>query len=179
MGNNTNIKDMCRIAMMTVLLIICSWINLPIGPVPFSLQTFAVFSALYLLGGKHGTITVLLYILLGACGLPVFSGFMGGIGKLMGPTGGYIIGFLVGAVFYWGIESMRFKNSVWKILSLVAVLFVCYAFGTAWFIMVYNQAGNTMSVAKALSLCVLPFILPDVGKLALSTIVCRIVEKYI
>ena len=92
-------RDMAYIALMAVLLAVCSWISVP-APVPFTLQTFGVFCALGLLGGRRGSTAVLLYILLGAVGLPVFSGFQGGLGKLLGPTGGYILGFLLSALLY-------------------------------------------------------------------------------
>ena len=84
--------DLAYMALGAVIIAVCSWISIP-TVVPFTLQTFAVFSVLGLLGGKRGTISVLIYILLGAVGVPVFAGFSGGFGVILGPTGGYIIGF--------------------------------------------------------------------------------------
>ena len=84
---------MVYIAVFAVLIAICSWISIP-TTVPFTLQTFAVFLAVGVLGGKRGSLSVLIYILLGAVGIPVFAGFSGGFGILLGQTGGYIVGFL-------------------------------------------------------------------------------------
>lgn len=85
--------DMVYIAVFAVLMAICSWISIP-TVVPFTLQTFGVFLAIGVLGGKRGSLAVLVYILLGAIGVPVFAGFTGGIGILLRNTGGYIVGFL-------------------------------------------------------------------------------------
>ena len=99
MNTKLSITSMIYIALMAVIITICSWISIP-GPVPFTLQTFAVFTALLLLGTRDGLISIVVYLLLGAVGVPVFSGFSGGIGHLLGPTGGYLIGFIVmGFVF--------------------------------------------------------------------------------
>ena len=90
MNTKLSITSMIYIALMAVIITICSWISIP-GPVPFTLQTFAVFTALLLLGTRDGLISIVVYLLLGAVGVPVFSGFSGGIGHLLGPTGGYLI----------------------------------------------------------------------------------------
>ena len=92
--------DMVYIAIFAVLMAICSWISIPMA-VPFTLQTFGVFMAVGILGGKRGTFAVLIYIILGAIGVPVFAGFSGGIGVLLSSTGGYIIGFLFSALVMW------------------------------------------------------------------------------
>ena len=97
--------DMVYIGIFTVLIAVCSWISIP-AAVPFTLQTFGVFMAVEVLGGKRGTMAVLVYILMGAVGLPVFAGFQGGIGIIFNTTGGYIVGFLCpdhvgGRVFIW------------------------------------------------------------------------------
>ena len=93
--------------------------------VPFTLQTFAVFLAVGVLGGKRGSLAVLIYILLGAVGIPVFAGFSGGIGQLLGNTGGYIIGFLFSALLMWLIEKL-FGRKTWVMgISMVLGLIVC------------------------------------------------------
>ena len=94
--------DMAYIALFAVLMAVCAWISIPFA-VPFTLQTFAVFAALAILGGRRGTLSVVVYLLLGAVGLPVFAGFKGGLAALLGTTGGYILGFLLTALLYWGI----------------------------------------------------------------------------
>ena len=92
-------------ALFAVLLTVCAWISVPL-PVPFTLQTFAIFAALGILGGRRGTWAVAVYLLLGAVGLPVFSGFRGGLGALLGTTGGYILGFLALALVYWLVTAL-------------------------------------------------------------------------
>ena len=103
--------DMVYIALFACLMAICAWISIP-GQIPFTLQTMGVFLAVGLLGGKRGTVAVLVYILMGAVGLPVFSGFAGGLGKLLGMTGGYIVGFLVSALLMWAMEAL-FGSKKW------------------------------------------------------------------
>ena len=106
-------------ALFVALLAICSWISLPIGPVPFTLQTFAVFVVGGLLGFKRGTVTVIVYILLGLVGVPVFSGFKGGVGVIVGPTGGYILGFILTViVISLGVKFMKVENEALKMLVM-------------------------------------------------------------
>ena len=104
--------DIVYIAVFAVIMAICSWISIP-TTVPFTLQTFGVFIAVGILGGKRGTLAVLVYIILGAIGVPVFSGFTGGVGILVGTTGGYIIGFLFSALVMWLMEKIPGKRSLY------------------------------------------------------------------
>ena len=97
-------KDLALCALFAALIAVCAWISIP-ATVPFTLQTFAIFAALGLLGGKRGTVAVAVYLLLGAIGVPVFAGFQGGIGALLGTTGGYLLGFLLTALIVWGMEA--------------------------------------------------------------------------
>lgn len=157
---------------------ICSWISIPAN-VPFTLQTLGVFLACGLLGGKRGTITVAVYLLLGAIGIPVFSGFTGGIGHLLGPTGGYIIGFIFSALIMWAAEVINTKGktprSGYRVLavSMVLGLLVCYAFGTLWFISVYTRSTGSIGIMTALGWCVLPYIIPDAIKIIIALLLCR------
>ena len=166
-------KDVVFVALFTALIAVCAWITVP-SAVPFTLQTFAVFLTLGLLGGKRGTIAVLCYILLGAFGVPVFSGFRGGIGVLAGLTGGYIVGFLFSALVYWGITTLTKNKFLWKTVAFVAGLVVCYAFGTAWFVFVKGRTGSPVDFVGALTLCVLPFIAFDVAKIVLAATLTRV-----
>lgn len=170
--------ELAACALMAVVICVCSWISVP-APVPFTMQTFAVFCTLSLLGGRLGLISVAVYVLLGAVGLPVFSGFTGGIGKLLGPTGGYIAGFLLAAAVYWLLERWAGKSTVCRAAILALGLAVCYAFGTVWYIQVYLKGGGAVSLGGALAMCVFPFILPDAVKLALSLWVTELVKKHI
>ncbi len=163
--------DLAYIALAVALMAVCSWISIP-TTIPFTLQTFAVMAVCMLLGGKRGTYAVLLYLLLGAIGVPVFSGPAGGLAKLMGPTGGYIIGFVFSAVFMWGFE-ISFGKKVWQYaISMVLALAICYAFGTLWFMRVYTPAdGGHVGLAAALSMCVVPYLIPDALKIVLALLV--------
>lgn len=170
--------DMAYIAVCAVLIAVCSWIIIP-ATVPFTMQTFAVFTVVGLLGGKRGTICILLYILLGAIGLPVFSGFSGGMGVLLGTTGGYIMGFLGSTLLMWGVEKIFGKKLVVQIISMVAGLFVCYALGTAWFMAAYSYNNGSVGLTAVLGWCVIPFIIPDIIKIVLAVIVTKRVGKHI
>lgn len=165
-------KDMVNIALFTVLIVICSWISIP-TVVPFTLQTFAVFFSCLVLGGKYGTCSVFIYLLLGALGLPVFSNFTGGIGALLGPTGGYLAGFLLSALMMWIMENLFGRKRWVFIVSMILGLLVCYAFGTAWFFFVYTLASKAITFKKILGLCVLPFIIPDLLKISLALILSK------
>lgn len=164
--------DIVYIAIFAALMAVCSWISITmVVPVPFTLQTFAVFLSVYLLGGKRGTISVLVYILLGAVGLPVFAGFSGGPGTLLGNTGGYIIGFLFSALVMWICEKLLGKKLWAYAVSMVLGLIVCYAFGTAWFMVVYARDNGAVSLLTVLGWCVFPYIIPDLVKIALALLI--------
>lgn len=171
-------KDLALAAMFTALTAICSWICIP-GTVPFTMQTFAVFLAVGLLGGRLGTLSVAAYILLGAFGLPVFSGFSGGFGVLFGATGGYIIGFLFSALTMWAVERLFGRGIAALGAAMVLGLAVCYGFGTAWFVLVYSRSTG---LAAAFAAYVAPFIAPDLLKLSLAlaiTVRLRKTAKFI
>ena len=96
--------DLAYVALFAVLIAVCAWISIP-ATIPFTLQTFGIFAALTILGGRRGTYATVVYLLLGAVGLPVFSGFQAGIGTLLGATGGFILGFAAQALVYWLITA--------------------------------------------------------------------------
>ena len=171
-------RDIVYIGVFAVLITICSWISIP-TTVPFTLQTFGVFVAAEILGGKRATLAVLVYLLLGAVGLPVFAGFTGGMGILLGSTGGYLVGFIFTAVLIWIIEAQFGKSPVVRVVSMVLGLMICYAFGTVWFMTVYARANGAISLMTALGWCVIPFIIPDLVKIALAFIVGGRVKKFV
>ncbi len=146
---------------------VCSWISVP-ATVPFTMQTFGVFLSVGLLGGRNGTIAVIIYMLLGAAGLPVFSGITGGVGHMFGATGGYIIGFVFSALMMWLMERLMGKSIKVLVLSMIAGLLVCYTFGTVWFIMLYTRDSGSIGIMTALTWCVFPYVIPDVLKIALA-----------
>lgn len=172
----TKTIDLVMIAAGAALIAVCSWISIPMT-VPFTLQTFAVFFLTVLLGGKRSTVSVLVYLLLGAVGIPVFAGFTSGIGVLLGNTGGYLFGFLlIGPVY--SIMTRLLGKKLWsEAAALTLGLLLCYAFGTAWFLLVYTRNSGAVAFGTVLSWCVLPFILPDLGKLTLSMLLARRVRK--
>ena len=172
-----SIYNVTLTALFTAIIAVCSWISLPIFAVQITLQTFAVFSALLILGGKRGTLSVLVYILLGAVGAPVFSGFKGGLSALTGPTGGYILGFLLTGIIYLIFTNFLGEKTAVKIVVLVIGLLLCYAFGTAWFIFVYGKTNGETGIGAALSMCVLPFIIPDLIKLFGAVALSKALKK--
>ncbi len=167
-------RDIVYIGIFAAIITICSWISIPLT-VPFTLQTFAVFLTVLLLGGRRGTIAVLIYILLGIVGIPVFSGFKGGIAVLLGPTGGYIVGFIATALIMWAFEHVKTDNkTVSSVISMLLGLFSCYAIGTAWFSRIYNNGTDTpASISVILGWCVIPFIIPDLVKIFLAFLISR------
>ncbi len=166
---NSKITNLVKIPLMTVMIILCSWIVVPF-PVPFTLQTFGVYCALLLLGGKAGTISILLYILLGVVGLPVFSGFSAGGGHLLSPTGGYIWGFLLCGVLYLCTEKLSKKSYLRKTVTLFLGTILCYTAGTLWFIF---STVNYASLWQILTLCVLPFVIPDLIKITFAVFISK------
>ncbi len=164
---------------MTVLICICSWITVPFM-IPFTMQTFAVFCSLLLLGGKSGTAAIVLYLFIGLAGLPVFSGFHGGLWHIAGPTGGYMIGFVFCGIIYTVLEPLFGKSRVLRWAALFLGLVFCYFFGTVWFIRVFSSAqGTAYGFMNALSICVLPYLIPDLIKLLLAVFICDRLKRSI
>lgn len=160
-------------ALCAAAIAICSWVTIP-GAIPFTLQSFAMFLILLLFEGKRATASVVVYLLLGTVGLPVFSGMQGGIGVLFGPTGGFLMGFLIMALLDWGITLICKQRSLFvKILCLVAEQAVCYLFGSLW----YWQIMDADSLGTALTVCVLPFLPIDSIKLLLATAIYHPIRK--
>ncbi|MBR5419585.1 MAG: biotin transporter BioY [Lachnospiraceae bacterium] len=161
--------ELAYIAVSVALITVCSWINVPIGPVPFTLQTFAVFLTGSLLGGSSASLAVIVYMLLGAFGIPVFSGMKGGLAVLFGPTGGYILGFLCITLLLALSERHFGRGLLPTVLTMITGLLLCYGFGTLWFMHVYiGEDGSRPGLLSVLSLCVFPYLLPDALKMALA-----------
>lgn len=153
---------MVSTALMTAVTCILAPLSVPIGPVPISFTNLAIYLSLYLLDWKRGTLSYFLYLLIGFAGLPVFSGFTGGVAKLAGPTGGYIVGFIPMAIIA-GIVIDHCQKRWIQLLGMIVGTAICYALGTAWFCM---QAGYTVSAA--LAVCVFPFIPADLIKMLIA-----------
>ncbi len=134
----TKTYEITMTALMAAVTCILAPLSIPIGPVPISFTNLAIYLSLYLLGWKKGTISYLIYLLLGLVGLPVFSGFTGGPAKLAGPTGGYIIGFIVMAVIA-GLVIDNCHKPLIQLVGMIAGTIVCYLFGTVWFCIVADS----------------------------------------
>ena len=175
-------KDMAFIALSTTIMIICAFITVPFY-VPFTMQTFALFTIIGLLGTKKAFISVSLYLLLGAIGLPVFSGFKGGIGTLLGVTGGYLIGFLLTVIVSGTLLRIFLKKRIFQsfgyFVSMLSGLIVCYAFGTIWYLLLYTNSTASISITSVLSICVFPFVLTDIVKIILSIYIVKLLKKHI
>lgn len=175
-------RDLVFIALSTTIMIVCAFITIPFY-VPFTLQTFALFTIIGLFGTKKAFISVCIYLLLGMVGLPVFSGFRGGIGNLLGVTGGYLIGFLFTALISGTLLRMFSKKKKLSVLgyfmAMALGLIVCYIFGTIWYLFLYTNSTGSISITSVLSLCVFPFILPDMAKMGLSFYVVKILKRHI
>lgn len=169
------IRDFNRIALSVAFLAVCSWITVP-GTVPFTMQSFAVFVMSALLGGKSSFYALLTYILLGGMGIPVFSGMRGGIGILLGETGGYLLGFLVGAPICGSI-CCKFKNIGARFAAMLLCLVFCYVFGCIWIWVLYFSNNELYSITALLSGFVLPYVIPDVIKIVLSILTVSALEK--
>jgi len=171
-----NTKKMILCALFAALTAACSMISipLPITPVPINLATLSVFLAGGLLGSKGGAISQLVYVFLGAIGLPVFHSFTGGLGILTGPTGGYLIGY-VAAAWLIGFLIEKLGHGFYKnIISMISGLAVCYALGTLWFMYI-----TSTGLVAALMLCVVPFLIGDAIKIIAGSILVKKLHKLI
>lgn len=164
-----NVRKMVLASLFASLTAVCAWISLPIPPISFTLQTFAVFLTLWVLGGKWGTVSILLYLLLGAVGLPVFAGFRGGLSALLDATGGFLWGFLAAAVVYWLLETLG------TIPAMVLSLLMCYICGCWWFTVYADGVG----IWGAVVTCVLPYLIPDAVKIALAYTMGKRLRRHI
>jgi biotin transport system substrate-specific component len=169
-------KKMILYALFAALTAACSMISIPLPftPVPINLATLSVFLAGGLLGSKGGAISQLVYVLLGAIGLPVFHSFTGGLGILSGPTGGYIIGY-VAAAWLIGFMVEKLGQGYYKnMISMAAGLAVCYALGTLWFMYI-----TSTGLVAALMLCVVPFLLGDAFKIVAGSILVKKLHRLV
>lgn len=159
---------LCATAVFAAFIGICSQIQIPLPMIPINLALFAVNLAGVLLGAKYGSLSVIVYVLLGLVGVPVFNNFSGGAGVLFGKTGGYIIGYIFAALIT-GLFAKRFKESPVKLyLAMTLATLVCYAFGTAWFMVI-----NHSTLWLTLTYCVFPFIPGDIIKMLAVVLISR------
>jgi biotin transport system substrate-specific component len=170
--SHTTTKNLVLMALFAAIICVLAPLSIPIGPVPISLTNLAVYFSLYFLGWKKGTVTYVIYLMIGLVGLPVFSGFTGGVGKLAGPTGGYLIGFIFMAGIA-GIFIQKFSSNVLVcVLGMILGTAVAYALGTIWFCL-----STGTGVAAALATCVFPFIIGDLAKMIVAALAAPAIAK--
>lgn len=173
MSKTFSVQKMAIIALMTAVLCILAPISIPIfiSPVPVSLGVLAVYLTAYVLAPLDATISVIIFILLGTFGLPVFSGYSGGLSKLVGPTGGYIIGFLF-TVYISSLFIHMKKGIIYDVIGMITGLALCYILGTIWFS--YQQGKGFIA---SLLLCVVPFLIGDAIKIIVAVILGTQINK--
>mgnify|MGYP004671455155 FL=1 len=161
-------KQMVLIALMTAVTCVLGPLSIPLpfSPVPISLTNFAIFLAIFILGMKNGTISFIIYLLLGAVGVPVFSSFRGGLQVLAGPTGGYLIGFIFLALIMGFALDHFDRKLVPTIIGMIIGMAVCYAFGTVWLAKLLS-----LSFKEGLMMGVIPYLAGDAAKIIIAAIV--------
>jgi biotin transport system substrate-specific component len=175
MKRQRQLYELTLTAIVSALLSVSSLIYLPLT-VPITLQTLVLFTSLFTLGGKITTVATGLYIIIGSIGLPVFSGFSGGIGRLFDATGGFIFGLLLASLLYWLLTSLLKKE--WATMfSAIMCHLLLYLVGTFWYVLVYLSGEG--SVISALTVTVLPFLVPDALKLILAYILSQRLKKIV
>lgn len=169
-----NTKKIALVGLMTAVICVLGPLSfpLPISPVPISLGLLGVLLAVYLLGMKWGTVSCLIYLLIGLVGVPVFSGFSGGASKLFGPTGGYLIGYIFLALIAGFFISKWTTKWPLHLAGMVLGVAVCYLFGTLWL-------GQLLecSFMEALWMGVIPYIPADLVKIAITLILGGLIRK--
>lgn len=171
------VRNMVLCALFTALMAICAWISVPLGNLVFTLQSFAVFLSLLTLGGSRGTASVFVYLCIGLTGLPVFSGFRGGLGTLFGITGGYLWGFLLCSLIFWLITCLFGRKA--RIPAVIAGMLCCYCCGMIW--MAFSQMGgfSPNALRAAFLQGVAPYLLPDAVKIALAFLLSHRLKRFV
>jgi biotin transport system substrate-specific component len=167
MNTNEQIRMTVFAALFAALTAVGAYLALPIGPVPIVLQNLFIFLAGLMLGSRWGMASVGVYLLAGTCGLPVFAGGMGGIGRLIGPTGGYLIGFIP-AVYLIGLISGKQKRPAYDVLAMICGTMVIYICGVSWL-----KVVTGMTWAKTMGVGMLPFLPGDALKIAVAIPIVR------
>ena len=168
---NIKTKNMVLTAVMTAMICVLAPISVPVGPVPISLATLVIFIAVYVLGMKQALAAVLLYLLLGLVGLPVFSGYSAGPAKLLGPTGGYLIGYIPMVAIAGIIIDKHYNNRIISAAGMTAATAALYFCGTAWL-----AFSADMGFGAAIMAGVVPFIPTDLAKIAVTAIAGPVIK---
>ena len=168
-------RELALISLLGALIVACAFISIPFLSIPVTMQLFGIYFALFTLGGRAGSASVVLYVAIGVLGLPVFSGFSGGIGRLFDATGGFIIGFILLALSYWLFSAVLPKTRGGRICSAVIGSLVLYLVGALWYAVVY--LGGVVHFTSAVLYTVLPFVIFDAVKLILALICSDLLKK--
>ena len=176
--NILKLKNSILIALFSVILLICSRISIPYV-IPFTLQSLGVFLTFGILGGKRGLLSLLLYFTLGLIGIPISASGEAGINLFFNPTTGYIIGWFLCGVMFWIVETKFGNCNKTRIIIFSIGTIICYAAGTVWFMLIYAYNKTAIGVWTALCYCVFPFIIFDIIKLLVATILTNKLQNKI
>lgn len=172
MKTNSPLYQMTSCALMAALMCALCPLSIPIGPIPISLSILVILLTVVVLGTWRALVSFCVYLLLGAMGVPVFSGFQGGLAKLAGPTGGYLVGFGLMIVVAGLVMERGGRRLPVTLLGMVLGVALDYVLGTAWFLL---QTGSTL--IHALQVCVYPFIPFDLGKILAAAYFGTLIHK--
>lgn len=187
------LRDICYVALFAAVLAVCSWIAIPISEISITLQTMGVCMAAGFLGWKRGTLCILVYILLGVCCVPVFSGFKNFYALIGSASAGYVIGFIFTALIV-GFTADRLhligdrftdkvKSQILQLVILAAAMIigvaVCYVFGTLWYLLIYKGSVTIGNLQIALAFCVYPYLLPDLIKIVVATVLVNRLKRFV
>lgn len=170
----TSTRLLVRIALVTAITCILAPLSIPLpfSPVPLSLTNLVLYISIFVLGWKSATVSYLVYLLLGTVGLPVFSGFAGGLGKLAGPTGGYLVGMIFLTILSGWIAERFSKKPVLIFIGMLLGSAVNYLFGTTWLCMQLH-----LSFAEGLVIGVVPYLFFDIAKMLIALFVGLTIQK--
>ncbi len=178
------VKFILHVLFALLFITVCAWIKIPVSDIPITFLVFALLVLIRLMSAKDFFITYLLYLMLGFSGLPVFAGMKGGIGVFAGPTGGYLLGFIPGAVLFILIDGCRFRSNtpgfkelavfgnfvLYRVKIFFAMglfVFSSYVLGSLWYMYVYS-GGHGLTFAEAFKVCGSPYIIADIIKMILA-----------
>jgi hypothetical protein len=165
-------KNLSLMALMSALLCLLAPISIPIGPVPITLSIFIIYIISYILDANSALISVFIYLLMGIVGLPVFAGYKSGLGVILGPSGGYLISYLVVVYISSYYNNKYYYNKILQLLFMFITLILCYVCGTIWF-----SIFKKMTFIESLFICVFPFIITDVIKIIAACMLGNEIRK--
>lgn len=174
---NIKTKNLTQTALLCALIAIGAFISIPLGQVPFTMQNFFVFMAGLLLTPEYAALSVLTYVLLGLIGLPIFSGFQGGMQYVFSPTFGFLISFILGAALISKLAQGKKKFGELMIVLIIAEVFF-YAIGLPYMYMIITKvSGASMSLGKVFAVGMTPFIIPDLAKAGIAAYIAPKIKR--